>query len=95
MSNLKSKIASLKSKMSSKNVALVAGASAIVGSSIPVFATTGNTDLDTMLTAMTDGLDVMAKGGVLIIGAVIAFAITFIAARWLFGLFKQWSGKAS
>lgn len=63
--------------------------------SVSVFASTGDTNLDTMITEMTDGLGVMSKGGVLIIGAVISFAITFIAARWLFGLFKQWSSKAN
>lgn len=76
-----------------KNIVTMATVGAM---SLPVFAaSTGNTDLDTMITSMTDGLDVMSKGGVLIVVAVIGFAITFIAARWLFGLFKQWSGKAS
>lgn len=69
---------------------------------MPVFAedgvalaTTGNTDLDTIIETMTEGVGTMAKGGVLIVGTVIGFAITFIAARWLFGLFKQWSSKAN
>ncbi|MDA3729900.1 hypothetical protein PBV87_00035 [Niameybacter massiliensis] len=88
------KLKGLKRNAKSKLMLLMMSCCAL---SVSVFAntSTGDTNLDTMITKMTDGLTVMSKGGVLIIGAVIGFAITFIAARWLFGLFKQWSSKAN
>lgn len=87
---IKEKLLGLKNKVDFKVVAVTTTALA----SVPTFASSGNSDLGTISDAMTDFLTSLKTYGVAIVVAVIAFALIFVGARWLWGMFRQWLAGA-
>ena len=60
-----------------------------------VYGSVSNTDLNTVLTMLTDGAGDLKTAGLVIIGIVVAAGITFFGARWLWNMFRGWMSRAS
>lgn len=86
------KIKALTQKLNTK---MVVGSATALSIASPCFAAdVDGTDLGTIADAMTGFLTSLKTYGVAIVIAVIAFALIFVGARWLWGMFRQWLASA-
>lgn len=69
---------------------------AMLYSASPTFAavSTGNADLDSVITQLDEGATSMKVGGMYIIGAIIVIAIAIFGIRWIWGIFRGWMTQA-
>lgn len=69
---------------------------AMLYSASPTFAavSTGNADLDGVITTLDEGATSMKIGGLYVIGAIILIAIAIFGIRWIWGIFRGWMSMA-
>jgi TrbC/VIRB2 pilin len=84
------------SKLSKKAVAAATSAMAVMAMASSAFAapSTGNTDLDNVITQLETGATSLKTGAIYVIGFIILIAIAIYGIRWIWGIFRGWMAAA-